>query len=61
MILKALKWAYGDSLRYIAFMVSAYLVVGFAFIFIVYPWQTIATLVGGFVLWTLFLLFSEWR
>jgi len=59
--IKAIKWAYSDSLKAIAFFVATFLAVGAVMIVVTYPWQVLTTLVGGFILWTLFLLITEWK
>ncbi len=59
-ILKALRWAYSDSLAAIAFFVLAFLAVGAVFVFITYPWQVIATVVGCVGLYALYCLVHEY-
>jgi hypothetical protein len=61
MMKKALLWAYGDSVRYIAFMLGVAAFVTFLQVLIVFPWQTITTILIGFAAYTLFTLASEWR
>lgn len=58
-ITSALKWAYGDSLRYIAFMLSIAIFVVFLMTLIAYPVQTIAFLVIGTAVVVLFNFFNE--
>lgn len=58
-IWKALKWAYGDSLRYIGFMLAVAAVASFAIVFLSYPLQTVFSLIAIFVVVTLFLFFHE--
>ena len=60
-IAKVFKWAYGDSIRYIAFLLAMATFVGFLQVLIVYPVQTIATILIGFVGIVLFTLFTEWK
>jgi len=58
-IINAFKWAYGDSLKYIAFLLGVAAFVAALQLFIVYPVQVLATLIIGFVVWVLFAFFSE--
>jgi hypothetical protein len=60
-IKKALVWAYGDSFKYIGFMLCAFLAVAFLQFLIVYPIETITAIVLGFIFWTLFVFWSEFK
>ena len=59
MILKAIKWAYGDSLKYIGFIFALGAIVILGMTFIAFPLQTILTVVGLFVVYVLFTFFEE--
>ncbi len=61
LVLKAFKWAYGDSIRYITFLFAMSLFIGFLQVLIVYPVQVVATILIGFVTIVLFTLFTEWK
>ncbi len=56
---KALKWGYGDSWRYLGFMVAMTIFLGFLMTLIAYPIQTIAFLLIGGVACLLFNFFTE--
>lgn len=56
---KVLKWMYGDSLRYIGFLVSVAAIGGLAMVFLAYPIQFIFSAIAIFVVVVLFLFFSE--
>lgn len=58
---KALKWAYGDSVKYIGFMAAVFAFVAFLQVLIVYPIQTLATIVIGFFIVVAFMFFSEYK
>lgn len=59
MILKILKWAYGDSLKYIGFLVAVFLAVAALEIFIFYTWAVILIAVVVCIVLPLFLFFNE--
>lgn len=61
MIKKALHWAYGDSLKYIGFMLAMATFIGVLMTIIAYPVQTITFLVIGGAAYTMFTFFSEWN
>lgn len=61
MLTKILKWAYGDTLKYVAFLTALAAFIGLLMTFIAYPIETITFLVIGFATLVLFTLFSEWR
>ena len=58
--IKALKWAYGDSLQFIAFALGLAAFVEFLQALIVYPVQVLATLIIGTDAVILFTLVTEW-
>lgn len=58
---KALRWAYGDAWKYIGMMAAVFVFVAFLQVLIVYPIQTLATLLIGFFIVVAFTFFSEYR
>lgn len=56
---KVLKWAYGDSLQYIGFLLATAFLASLAIVFLAYPIQTILSVIAAFVLYTLFTFFHE--
>lgn len=61
---KALRFLYGDwgeVARYLAFLVAVTAFIAFLQVLIVYPVQTLATILIGFFVVVVFTLFSEWR
>lgn len=61
MIKKALVWAYGDTVRYVAFLFAVAALVAFLQVLIVYPVQVVLTALVGFAVYALFCLATEWR
>lgn len=58
-IWKALKWAYGDSFRYIGFLVTVAVVAGLAEIFLSYPLQFIFSAIALVTVYAIFTFFVE--
>jgi uncharacterized PurR-regulated membrane protein YhhQ (DUF165 family) len=58
-IIKAFKWAYGDSLKYIGFMLAFAAIVALLQLFIVYPIQVLTFGLLTTVAIILFTFFSE--
>lgn len=58
-IIKAFKWAYGDSLRYIAFFLAIAIFVLFLMTLLAYPVETLTAIVIGVPAILLFNFFVE--
>lgn len=58
-LVKLFKFLYGDSLRYIGFLIALTLFVWFVYIFMAWPWETIGFIVGAIVFYAFFCFFTE--
>ena len=58
-VIKALKWAYSDTIPSLLFMLSFAGVVGYLMTLIAYPIETLTWTILGLIAWVMFSFFSS--